>query len=74
MKTMLAASSMNRRVASSRMRCSSAPGWAAKSSPCYNKRLRAVLELFKQVIRELAADNDFWFERRLDRRLHARRM
>jgi hypothetical protein len=28
----------------------------------YNKRLRAVLPLVKQVIRELAADSDFWLD------------
>ena len=30
--------------------------------PGYNKRLRAVLPLVKQVIRDLAADSDFWFD------------
>ncbi|MFD8527815.1 IS982 family transposase [Streptosporangium canum] len=28
----------------------------------YNKRLRAALPLVKQMIRELAADSDFWFD------------
>jgi Transposase DDE domain len=28
----------------------------------YNKRLRAALPLVKQVIRDLAADSDFWFD------------
>ena len=32
------------------------------NQPGYNKRLRAVLPLVKQVIRELAADSDFWFD------------
>jgi hypothetical protein len=30
--------------------------------PGYNKRLRAALPLIKQVIRDLAADSDFWFD------------
>ena len=30
--------------------------------PGYNKRLRAALPLVKQVIRDLAADSDFWFD------------
>ena len=30
--------------------------------PGYNKRLRAALPLIKQVIRDLAADTDFWFD------------
>ncbi len=30
--------------------------------PGYNKRLRAALPLIKQVIRELAADSDFWLD------------
>jgi hypothetical protein len=30
--------------------------------PGYNKRLRAVLPLVKQVIRDLAADSDFWLD------------
>jgi hypothetical protein len=30
--------------------------------PGYNKRLRAALPLVKRVIRDLAADSDFWFE------------
>ena len=30
--------------------------------PGYNKRLRAVLPLVRQVIRELAADSDFWLD------------
>jgi hypothetical protein len=28
----------------------------------YNKRLRAALPLIKQMIRDLAADSDFWFD------------
>ena len=42
--------------------------------PGYNKRLRAALPLIKQVIRDLAADSDFWSGQGLDRRLHASRM
>jgi hypothetical protein len=30
--------------------------------PGYNKRLRAALPLVKRVIRDLAADSDFWFD------------
>jgi len=30
--------------------------------PGYNKRLRAALPLIKQMIRDLAADSDFWFD------------
>ena len=30
--------------------------------PGYNKRLRAALPLVKQVIRDLAADSDFWLD------------
>ena len=30
--------------------------------PGYNKRLRAALPLIKQVIRDLAADSDFWLD------------
>jgi hypothetical protein len=32
------------------------------NQPGYNKRLRAALPLVKQVIRDLAADSDFWFD------------
>ena len=38
--------------------------------PGYNKRLRAALPLVKQVIRDLAADSDFWFDICVDRRVH----
>ena len=39
--------------------------------PGYNKRLRAALPLVKQVIRDLAADSDFWSGHRMGRRLHS---